>query len=274
MRALYEFTDYRAAFAALFERERQRPLRQWSLAALAKQVGLQASYLTNVIKERAHFSADQIHAIAEALALTQDEAEYLTLLMEWERAIHPGRKEALASELEVRRRKNLRVENYVATKAIELSERDLEKYYLDPNIELIHLYLGTEKAQHDPAQLAKLWGFSNEYLAEILEFLQGAGLLRWQKGQWKRETIRHHLAPESPLCRPHQTLARLRAIEILQRLPGRRVHSFAATVTMSEEARLEIQSRFLEFLQACEGIVKASRPVELYQIQFDMFPWL
>ena len=46
-----------------------------------------------------------------------------------------------------------------------------------------------------------------------------------------------------------------------------------ATGSMDEDSRLKIQSAYLQFLKQARKIVEDAEPDEVYQIQFDLFPW-
>jgi uncharacterized protein (TIGR02147 family) len=271
---IFEFQNYRAAFTKLFEKEKKIRGSSWSIARLGEKTQIQPSYLTNVTKERAHFSSDQIYAVCESLGLSEEETSFLNLMMEWERATHAKRKQALRSRLELLRGQNIRVEKYVKAPQAPLSEIDKQRYYLDPNIELIHLYLGTKSAPVEAQQIAQAWGLPESTVVDILAFLQKSGLVRLRGRKWEVENIHQHLSQESPLCRPQQILKRLRGIETLQRTPEEKTFSFAATVTMTEETKLAIKARFLEFLEAAEKLVRDSEAKGIYQIQFDLFPWI
>jgi len=271
---LFESPHYRKAFEHLFSPKMMDMSRHRSLAQLAVSAHIQPSYLTNVIKGRAHFSSDQIYALGDELGIRPEETEFLILLMEWERTSHSRRKERLAERIENLRQQNLRAEKYITAPQTVLKNEDLERYYLDPNVELLHLFLGTESCPQGIDQIAQVWGFSKEYVHEILNLLESLKLIV-RKGKWWTTRIAHqHLPRESPLCKPQQMLKRLAALHALQKMPSHRAYTFSASVTMTEQTRLEIQSRFLEFLKQCEDLVKGSAPQELFQIQFDLFPWI
>lgn len=271
---IYEFRDYRGAFGRLFEREKSLKRGAWSIAGLAKAVRIQPSYLTNVTHKRAHFSSDQIHAICEQLKIGGEEADFLVLLMEHERASHSGRKARLAAQVEQARKQNLRAEKFISAPEAKLIGEAQERYYLDPNAELLHLYLGIKGAATKVAEIARALSLPEETVAELLAFLQKANLVGIKGGKWQREKIRQHLPRESPLTRPAQLLKRMKSLEHIQKLSANQAYNFSATVTMSEESRLAIQARFLAFLKDCESAVKESEPEGVYQIQFDLFPWL
>lgn len=273
MANLYRFDRYRPAFADLFAKK--RTLKQgWSTALLAERIGVQPSHITNVIKERNHFSSDQIYAIGGELGLTEEEMAYLDLLMEWERAEHPQRKQQLLTQIQSQRDQKLRVEKELKIQSLKLSSEENEKYYLDPNVELLHLYLGTKGVSVEAEQIARRWDLPVGYVAEILDFLQNVGLAEIKRGRWVVKPIHQLLPTSSPLCRPQQMLKRLRVMEVIQKTSPNEVYAFSGTLTMTEDTKLQIQARFVEFLKEIEKEVLMSEPENIYHLQFDLFPWI
>lgn len=270
---IFEHLAYRPAFAELFRLQRQLS-PSWSTAGLAERIGVRASHITNVIKERGHFSSDQIYAIGQDLQLGDEKIEYLDLLKEWERAGFRERKEKLREALDKIRNQNLRSHKVLESEPAKLLQSDHQKYYLDPNIELIHLYLETAGAPSDTVGIANAWGLSVDYVSDILVFLQESGLIELQRGRWRVHPIRQLLPSTSPIQKPQQLLKRMRAIEVMQKRKAEHIYTFSAALTMSEETRLKIQARWLEFLKWTEKAVIASPPDAIYHLQFDLFPWI
>ncbi len=271
---IFEFKSYRAGLEELLAHEKKLRGARGSMARLAEKAQIQPSYLTNAMKLRAHLSSDQIYSLGEVLGLNESAKEFLSLLMEWERASHAGRKADLRKRLDATKKENIRVGKHIKVPESPLAEIERQKYYLDPNIELMHLYLGTENAPTDTAEIAKLWGLPEQTISDALVFLQKSGLVKLKGKKWISEAVHQHLPRESPLCKPQQMLMRLRAMETLQKIPRNEAYTFAATVTMTEEVKFQIQARFIEFLKETEKLIRDSRSENIYQIQFDLFPWL
>lgn len=270
---IYKMDRYRKVFADLFA-SRKELHRGWSTAKLAERIGVQPSHLTNVIKGRNHFSSDQIHALGTELGLSDEEISYLDLLMEWERAELRARKEKLRVSVQKIRDRKLRANIELNAEPPKMSAPESERYYLDPNIELMHLYLGTKNAPVETEAIAKVWGLAPDYIAEILLFLQRAGLVQAGRNRWIVHPTHQLLPSTSPLCKPNQMLKRMKCMEAVQNSPADKIYSFSGTLTMTEESRLHIQARFVEFLKEVEKVVVESEPESLYHLQFDLFPWL
>ena len=270
---VFRFEAYRKAFSAIFEQER-KVRAGWSTAGLAEKIRVQPSHITNVVKERSHFSSDQIYAIGAEIGLKERETAYLDLLMEWERADFPARKSRLLEEIRATRDKALRADKNLEAQPLALVGSELERYYLDPNIELLHLYLETKNPPKEAEGIARIWGLPTAYVAEILAFLRKTNLVEMKKGRWLVKPVHQHLASTSPLAKPNQMLKRMRALEAIQKTAAGRVYSFTGTLTMTEETRLLIQAKFVDFLKEIEPAVVSSEPETIHHLQFDLFPWV
>jgi uncharacterized protein (TIGR02147 family) len=270
---VFEFTNYRRGFNRLFKNHKRLMGARWSLSKLANAVGIQASYLTNVAKERAHFSSDQIFMICDQLGFSENESHFLNTLMQYERAMHPGFKKQLGTELARIRNENVRAEKVIETQENPLPEIDRAKYYLDPMIELLHMYLSIDHAPVEIAKIASVWQLPEQKVSDIISFLQSSGLIKLAGSKWKVESIHQHLSRDSFLAQPQQMLKRMKAIEVIQKHSKGKVYSYIGTMTASEETRQQIQIRFLNFLKECDLLIRESQPKEIYHIQFDLFPW-
>ena len=108
-KSLLSSNDYRNCIQSGIERFRTAaPL---TYAELAKDSQIQTTYLTNVLKGRAHFNADQIFAVTHRLGFSTQEQDYCLLLLEWERTQNLKRRNLLKSRLDLIRNENLKTED-------------------------------------------------------------------------------------------------------------------------------------------------------------------
>lgn len=244
-----------------------------TMAKLAEKVGVQSSYITHVFKGRAHFSADQLYAIGEALNFSEEEVEYLLLLLELERSVHSTRKRKLKEKIELQRAKFLKTESHLSVETVRDLEAATIQYYLDPLCQLVMVFLNFPQYAKDPFLLGAKLGMGSQQLEEILGRLQSSGKVEITKNGYKVLSGSDHLPKESPLCQPHQTLMRYKSVDQMQRLAWGKAYSFSVTFSSTPEDKAQIQSAFLDFVNAAEKIVKKSPREKVYQINFDLFPW-
>jgi uncharacterized protein (TIGR02147 family) len=270
--SLYQYKSYTEALAARFK-QRKLSSPGLTLSGLAQQCMMQASYLTNVLKERADLNSDQLYRLCELLGLDVDEADYMQLLLELKKTGYDKRRRDLDKKIDKIQRSNLRAEKNISTPVITLKSEQAERYYLDPHIQIVHIYLSIPKAKKTLEDLAQKFSLSHKRMAEILKVLQDIGYIRKTAKAYELLVSGRHLPRESPLLRPHQQLLRLKSLEQILSLSDESVYSFSATISTSPETRSQLQNEFLKFLNAAEKLVKKSNPEKLYQINFDLFPW-
>ncbi len=270
--SLFSASDYRAAVQSAIERVRfHKPL---SYAQLARQSGVQATYFSNVLKNRAHFNADQLYRVARALEVSESELEFISLLLEWERSAEKERKRELNRRLETIREENLSTGRHLSAKRVAPEDVSGAEYYLDALATVVHVYLGMERYAKDPKLIAEALKIPAEYLGRLLGTMARLGYIE-PKGTGYVVRLKHrHLPDDSPLCLPHQALMRARSLEQFQRLPRGKRYGVSVTFSATPDTKARIQAEFLDFLKRAESLVGASRETHVFQMNFDLFPWL
>lgn len=270
--SLYKHLEYRPALQEIIEKRRKLP-GKFTLRKLAEASDLQASFLTNVLKGRFDFNADQLFAVATALELTPSERDYVLLLLDHERSVHKPRRQDLRREIERQRQENLRTEKNLAQKAVELPSDAQAQFYLDPFAQLVLMYLAIPPYNKTPERLGSVLGISQQHLGEILKILIGNGFAAQEKGVYKVLLRDRHLPKRNPLSGPFATMIRLRSLDQLQRLSLEQSYSHTMTFTATMETKEQLSDAYVSFLKKAEAIVRPAAEEHLFQMNFDLFPW-
>lgn len=268
----YKHLQYRPALEEAVENRRKLP-GKFTLRKLADASGLQASFLTNVMKGRFDFSADQLFAVSTELGFTPSERDYLLLLLEFERSAYKPRRDELKKQIENIRKENQQSEKHLSVKVVELSPDAQAQYYLDPFAQLALVHLNLPAYSKHPEKLAGVLGISKTHLGEILEILVRIGYVQREGSHYKVVAWATHLPKRNPLCGPHLLLMRLKSVDQLQRLSGDQAYSHSVTISGTEETKELLSDAYLGFLKKAEGIVKAAKSEKAFQMNFDLFPW-
>lgn len=270
--SLYKHLSYRMALTEIIDSRRHSP-EKFTLRELAESSGLQPSFLTNVLKGRFDFNADQLYAVAVELGLAEIERRYLSLLLEFERSTHKPRREELRKEIEHSRNEQRKSERHLTAKPVELSHDAQAEYYLDPFVQIVHVLLNLAPYNETPEKLAGAIGVTSGHLTQIFDVLLRIGYIRRFGSTYEVIGRNKHLPRENPLCGPHQALLRLKSIDQMQRLSASEMYSFSATITGTDETREQLREVWLGFLKRAEAIVKPAPSQKAFQINFDLFPW-
>ena len=269
--SVYERATFRAVFAYAIEEWKKRGSGR-TLARLAAAARVQPSYLSNALSGRAQLSADQAYAAARELGLADEETEYLLLALEHDRTGLADRRDRLAAQIRSIQRERLRTEKQLKARAPALSARELERYYLDPYNQIIHIYLHA-KPGAAAADAGRALGIEPERAAASLETLRELGVASRKGKGYRAEGESRHLPKGSPVALAHLILLRVKALDRLQKLAPKDRYSFSATVAATPETRRRIEREFVRLLKQAEEWVEADAPTELFQINFDLFPW-
>jgi uncharacterized protein (TIGR02147 family) len=272
MNSIYDYQDYRPLLREQATRWK-REHAGWTLQRIAEKASIQAPYLTNVLKERAHLSADQLHSLGQVFQWEPDELDYCALLLERERSALPKRKEALKRKIEAVRKGKLESKANLKKDVIESTPEEFTRFFLNPFYFLMNVFLGIPRFAKDPSRIAHCL---NVHPARVNTWMKDLVKMKFVEGGpagYKVVRRNFHLPRESPLCEPHQQLMQQASHQHLQSLPDDRKYSFTVTFSADPAAREKIQREFLKFLQAVEPVVKDAPAEEIYGMRFDLFQW-
>jgi transcriptional regulator with XRE-family HTH domain/DNA-binding Lrp family transcriptional regulator len=265
--SLYRQDNYRAALRFLVE-------GRMTFQELAARMKVQKSYLSRVLKGNADLSSDQVFSATLAFGLSEPEAEYLQLLLERDRSGLVERRKALDARLLEIRKRHLDSRAHLSRDTVVTDAETLRDYYLDPLQQLVHIALGLVRGKAEPAKLAKALGLPPTRLQELLAALERQGLAKHEKGAWAPTERKLHLPKDSPLFRPYLAGHRLLSLERSRALAAGEGYQFSVIFSADEKTREKVQEAFLAFLKKIQDEVRAAPAENVYQMGFDLLPWL
>lgn len=272
MTTVFEFAHYRPLLREQALRwKKEKP--GWTLARIAEKSGIQAPYLTNVLKEKVHLSADQLHALAEVFDWSEDEREFALLLLDWERSGLPKRREFLKGRIDRIRRDKLQAKANLKKEVIEATPEEFTRFFLNPFYSLINSFMAIPRFARDPRRIARCLALDTRQVQGYVKDLVEMKFLGPGPDGYQKLRKNFHLPKDSPLCEPHGQLLLQQMQQQMQRLPADQVYSNNVTFSADPATREKIQRAFLKFLQTVEPLVKDAPSEELYGMRFDLFPW-
>ncbi len=269
---IFASDTYREAIRSLLDREALRG-RRVTLSLLADACRVQRPYISKVMAGAAHLSADQMFELAFFFKLGDDEQKYLFLLLEHERSGLDLRRKSLKVQIDTIRARYLAMARHTSAELVRTDVQATQGYYLDPTVQLAHVFLGLKRYGVDLPLLAHDLQISSERLAAILALLAGLGLIAGKRGRWQITKQHVHLSANESLCLPHQLLLRMRCLERLQKLPAERTFLVSKTFTGAKRLDLKIRDRLLTVLREIEADIAPSPEEEAFQLNIDLFPW-
>ena len=268
---IFYFKDYRKIVKNLVFHRNQIG-DKLTYQKLAEMIGVQKSYLSQVLAGRAHFSADQIYLLCEAFHLDSEQQTYLQLLLDYEKSGVSKRKSQLAERI-----KKMQSEKQSPEKQLEAPEVRFEsfsdEYFINAMIQKVHLGLEIEHFSQNPQDLRAQLGLSTERFTSIIETLQRMGLVEYRNGRYKARNTHYNLSKESPIYQAWVSQQRTLFFQRYLQLSTQQAFTYTVTFSATEATRQELEKQFMDFLKSAEKSVIGAPAKRLYQMNFDLMPW-
>ena len=272
MATIYDYAHYRPLIreqAMRWKKERAG----WTLSRIAEKAQIQAPYLTNVLKEKAHLNADQLHSLGDVFGWDEAEREYTGYLLEWERSGNPRRREVLKGRIDKIRKDKLQVKGHLNKQVMEATPEEFTRFFMNPFYTLINAFMNISRFAKQPKRIARALGHDPAQVQRWVKDLVDMQFIAPTAGGYEKVRRNFLLPKESHLFPAHTQLMQQATLQQLQRLPEDKKFSFTATISADPETREKIQREFLKFAKAVEGLVKEAPSDELYGLRFDLFQW-
>lgn len=269
---LYECTTYKEALQVLVE-DRKSKRKSMTYEAMADYCGIQKTYLSKVLNKDGNLSPDQLYQASEFLKLTPFETQYLENLYLTNTTVVANRKIKYQQALEKARKEILKSENSIKTESESLHELAIEKYYLDPHYQLIHIFLTIESYSKNHQEIAKKLNLSKSKFENYINDLIDWKIIEFKNSAYKVLKNNLHLPKDSYLNSSFRNFARLASMNKMNALEQDDFYSFSAIISCDETTKQKIQKKFLEFLKNCQTEVGKSDSEDVYQFNFDLLKW-
>jgi hypothetical protein len=267
-----QFSYKRVLHDRLLALKAQNP--KLTFQALAAHCRVQKTYLSRVLNDKkAHLSSDQLHLAIEYLGFSSEETEYLETLFEWERSTLKSRREKLSARLKRLEQAALRTERHIGSEVPALGPEGWTDYYLDPVLQLVHMFLCIGRYAKDPSSIEGAIGLSRSELSGALKKLCQLGIATTEGGAYRVVRENLHLPADSALHRPYQTLLRLMAMERTRRMKAEDLYTYSVIVSATSKERDWIRREFMALLEKADLLIRKAPSEEVFQLHFDLFPW-
>jgi len=235
---------------------------------------IQKSYLSKVMSRNASINKDQGYLLGKYLGLDTDELDYLFLLIDYEKCALKELRDKLENKIKTTQLSKTQSDQYLEKQSNKLTSADIQKYYLLPENQLIHLALSIEKYQRNIELLRKDFNLNQTSFSACLKILEQLRLIEIKETEVKLIQSNLHLSHESPFFHQWKTQMMLKGIEWVKSLETKDKYNFTASFTSDEKTKEGIRIEFLNFLKKIEKYVTKAPSENLYQLNFDLFKWL
>ena len=236
---------------------------------LAAAMQVHPSLVSQVARGNRILTPDQAEAAAHFLSLVKLETEFFVGLVERELAATPLLRKRLEERLlEVRHRAHeVRAQ---LSENRELDEREQARFYSSGAYSAVRL--ATSLPQGKTVQgIAQLLDLPRMRVAEILEFLEGKGLIeRDERGRLKLGAARVHVPSTSPFVVNHHRNWRARSSLHLEALTDEEL-AFTSPMTLATKDLPKVKAILLAAVAQIREVVQGSEPEELVAVTIDLW---
>ena len=262
---IWEFTSYRPY---LVERLGAEGSRTGLRKKLAEAISVHATFVSQVLKEKADFSLEQAEAINGFFEHTEDEGEYFILLILKDRAGADKLRARFARKIKAVRENRLNIRKRLEVDA-EISEKDRERFYSTYIYGAIHVLTSLPGFNSIDA-LAQAVKLSRARTKEAVDFLLRIGVVKESGGKLGPGPSHVHLGNQSEIILKHHSNWRMHALSELQFLDREDVH-YSACLSLSRADVFRVKESILQNLKANVGLIEKSKEETAYVMNVDFY---
>lgn len=268
LKDVYDFPTYKAYLLA---RVGEKASRKGLKSSLAKAIGCQAGYLSQVLNADAHLSLEQGALLNIFFAHSPSEAHFFLLLLQKSRAGNRTLAEyfdqQIKAELDQRQSLSRRIEE--KRKIRKLPEEAKLIYYSSWQYSAIHIALTIPSLQ-EPLALSRYLDLPVGKINAVLDFLIKYGLAEIQGKKVISGSTLMHLKSDSPHISKHHVNWRTQSLTSLDRDNLTDLH-YSAVVSLSEKDVRLIKEKIMEQVNSNIGEIRDSKEESLHAYCVDFF---
>src|SRR3989339_493234 len=268
---LFNYLGYKEILKELLAYNKREKNTRFTFQDMAKAARVQKTYLSKVLNRDGDLSFDQLYLACRYLEVTSEEMHYIELVYQMNLTYLPGRKKELLVLIKQIQKKYNKSETHLQADKVNVLQKDLSEYYLDPDMQIVHMALTVERFRRTPHTICRELQIPEFKLNQILEKLEKMQVIGKSEGRYivLRENL--HLADDAGFVIQYKIMQKVKSIELIQKLSPEQKYNFSVIFSATPEVKMEIQENFFKFLKKCQASVQNAKPQELYQLNFDLF---
>lgn len=264
---VFEYSSYRGY---LNDKLSSKGGRHGIKTKAAEHCQIQSAYLSNVLHGKADLNLEQADRLNSFLLHTEEEAHFLLLLLQKDRAGTVHLKKYFQNQIDDLKHKRLNLIQRLGEEKKQLTEEEKQKYYSSWIHAAIHIGSTIPELQNK-RKLQSYLNIPTPKFIEALKFLEQSGLLILDSVESIKpgpSIIR--LGNNSHNIIKHHTNWRIQAIESLESESVADLH-YSAVFSLSEKDVLTIKNKLLDDIKEIVEQVKPSSEETLYNFNIDFF---
>ena len=264
---IFEYTDYKAYLRAVIK---AADLRGYS-SRLAEAAGCQKSYFSSSLTGKSHLLPDQIYSLADFLKLSEDEREYLILILDYQRANTPTYRKYVHKKIQERQIAWADLKNRLKQQPLRGSELEglTQSYYSNYLYAALHIAVSIPSLQNLKA-LSEYFSLPEAVVLHHLGQLELMGLIEQKGAKWIWKSGDLHLPKNSPWIQTHHANWRMQALADLPLQRNDSLH-FSGVQSLSRKDLEQLRFQMTQWIQHFRDKTGPSEPEELICFNLDFF---
>lgn len=263
---VFDYQDYRKFLKDIIDlRDGQgRGFRSY----LSQQIGVQRTFISQVLNGDAHFNLEHGEAVGRTLSLSDEEIDFFLLLISFARAGTFQLRDRLQNQINAIRDSRMAVRTRFKEKDA-LSSKDKLEYYSSWLYGAIRVLLTIPQFQTRES-VERYFSLPREQVSQAIEFLVSRKLVIEKDGELTPTEKHMFLNEDSKLVTKHHTNWRMRAIQSLDFERRTDLH-FSAVNSLSREDVQKIRENLMKTIEEIRKTVRDSKEECLYSLCVDFF---
>jgi uncharacterized protein (TIGR02147 family) len=241
------------------------------ISRIARHLGVSTTLVSQVLAGEKSLTPEQAQSLVEYLGLAPLEADYLTYLVQHERAGTPALRKYWKAKILDLRERSLKVANRVSTTRA-LTDQERAIFYSTPLYSALQLYTTIGKNGKSLTEICERFELNRLKAVEMMTFLTETGLCEEANGRYSPGVQSTHVERSSPHALKNISNWRIRAIQCSERLSEREL-MYTAPVSLSEADFDLLREEMVEFIKRFLDRVHASPAEEIACFNMDFF-WI
>ena len=185
-------------------------------------IGVQNSFISLVLTQKAHLTPEQTVKVSQFLKLNADESEYLLLMVQGERTGSVDLKKHYQQMKERILKKRSKIKSRIQANQVVTTEDQLT-YYSHAYYSMIHI-LCSVPGYNEMDAICKTLKIEKNEARKYLDFLLQRGFIEAHEGGYRIGKLRIHLASGSPMLTQHHTNYRMQTVQRLETVAPKDLH--------------------------------------------------
>lgn len=262
---IFEFEDYVSFIKA---RVRTAP-NNWGLwTKLSKAANCQPTYLTQVMKGKAHLSSDQLLGIADFFHLSESQTDYFFLLLEFAKSGTKNLKARLRKKIEKAQKDHQDLANRMQQPRLDIGEKET-LYYSAWYWAALHIATSIPQYQSAEALSQRLF-LPPHFVLEALERMSKFNIVKKVGSKWVFGDSEIHIPNHSVMIGMHHNNWRQRAVTDSTLNSEDSLH-FTGVYSLSLSDWRKLRQQLLRFIEDSRTLIRESQEEELICFNCDLF---